>query len=75
MEIRSWFDGVQIEEKGKEYLVGRASKPAEMIEPGNRVYSVSGAGWDGFVVGGRISTNEDDEEYMAQSALMGPISS
>lgn len=71
MEMRSWFDGIQIEEVNQEYLEGRSCNPGAMIETGNKVYAVHGANWDGFIVGGRISVQEDDGDYMAPSLLLG----
>ena len=70
MEIRTWFDGVVIEEVNRDYLNGFRSNPVDMIEPGIKVYSVSGTGWQGFVVGGLLSVREDKGEYMAPSGLM-----
>ncbi len=70
MEIRSWFDGVTIEEVDQDYLSGFRSNPVDMIEPGNKVYSIIGTGWHGFVVGGILSAREDEGEYMAPSGLM-----
>jgi hypothetical protein len=71
MEIRAWFDGVQIDEVGPEYLQGFRSNPAKMIEPGNRIYSLRGADWEGFVVGGIISSLEDDGNINDPSGLLG----
>ena len=70
MEIRAWFEGVKIEEVGPEFLQPRSSNPAEMIEPGNKVYSLSGVGWSGFVVAGIMQLKEDEEEFLAPSALI-----
>ena len=74
MEIRTWFDGLKIEEANRKYLEGRPSKPVEMIEPGNRIYALTGTGWEGFIVGGIVSVREDDGEYMDPSALTGSMS-
>jgi hypothetical protein len=70
MELRSWFTGVSIEQVEADYLLHQRSKPAELIEPGNVVYLIAGSGWDGFVVGGRISFLEDDGDAFAPSGLM-----
>jgi len=43
-----------------------------MIEPGNKVYSLVGRGWEGFVVGGIIQFKEDDGEAFAPSGLIKP---
>ena len=71
MEIRSWFNGIQIEEVDSSYLDAKTSKPLEMIEPGNCVYAVRGAGWNGYIVGGIARTSEDTGEYMDPSRLIG----
>ena len=71
MEVRAWSDGLQIEEAGVDYLQGFRSNPAEMIEAGNKVYSVRGAGWEGFVVGGIISYVEDEKNFSEPSRLLG----
>ena len=70
MEARCWFDGITIEEVDATFLKGFRSNPAKMIEPGNRVYSLKGGEWQGFVVGGIVLTKEDDEEFFAPSGLM-----
>jgi hypothetical protein len=70
VELRSWSEGIEIEEVSSEYLVGCRSNPIEMIEPGNRVYALRGKGWQGFVVGGVLSVQEDNAEFMAPSGLI-----
>jgi hypothetical protein len=71
MEIRSWFEGLEITEADREYLREFRSNPIEMIEPGNRVYALWGKGWQGFIVGGILSVQEDESEYMAPTGLLG----
>lgn len=71
MELRTWFSGIKIEEVGLEYLEGFRSNPISMIEPGNKVYSVRGDDWLGFIVGGIIAVREDDGEFMSPSWLLG----
>jgi len=71
MEIRCWFDGISIEEVDKTYLRDYHSRPADMLELGNRVYALKGSGWSGFVVAGIVSYHEDDNMNTAPSALMG----
>jgi len=70
MELRSWFQGIKIEESDRQFLETARSKPVEMIEPGNRIYSLVGPGWTGFVVGGIVSVLEDNGEYTSPSGLM-----
>jgi hypothetical protein len=70
MEIRSSFDGIRIEEVNVEYLGKYSSRPAEMLEHGNRIYAMRGSGWSGFVVGGEIAIHEDEGDFMAPSFLM-----
>ncbi|HWZ99073.1 MAG TPA: hypothetical protein VN025_15045 [Candidatus Dormibacteraeota bacterium] len=72
MEVRSWFVGIRIEESDQQQLEGCKSNPLEMIEPGNRIYSIIGNGWQGFVVGGIVSILEDDGEYSDPSGLLSP---
>jgi hypothetical protein len=73
LEIRCWFEGVQIEEVGRDYLLGFKSNPTEMLEPGNKVYSVQGNGWQGFIVGGVFASHEDEDEFAAPSKLLPRI--
>jgi hypothetical protein len=70
MEIRSWFDGITIEQVDSSFLAGYSSRPAEMMEHGNRVYALKGRGWSGFIVGGIVSYNEDDKMMTEPSALL-----
>lgn len=70
MEIRSWSDGLEIEEVDKEYLIGFRSNPIEMVEPANKIYALQGKGWQGFVVGGALSVHEDEAELMDPSGLI-----
>jgi hypothetical protein len=70
MEIRCWFSGMRIEEVGPEYLDRYGSKPAELIEPGNRVYALFGTDWSGFVVGGIVSVHEDTGDDTGPSPLI-----
>lgn len=70
MEIRSWFDGLKIEEVGAEYLGKQGSAPVALMETGNRVYRLIGDGWEGFILGGIVSFNEDEEDFFAPSKLL-----
>jgi hypothetical protein len=70
MEIRSWFEGIEIAEVDREYLRDFRSNPIEMIETGHSVYALGGKGWQGFVVGGNLCIHEDEAEFMAPSALL-----
>jgi hypothetical protein len=69
MEIRSWFEGLEITEVDREYLREFRSNPVEMIEPGNRVYALRGISWQGFVVGGALYVREDELDFMAPSGF------
>jgi hypothetical protein len=52
MEMRVWFKGITIEEvDDPKFLVDQHSKPADMIEPGNKTYALISGGWRGFIVG------------------------
>ncbi|MBV9877423.1 MAG: hypothetical protein JO025_22030 [Verrucomicrobia bacterium] len=70
MEIRCWFDGITIEETDKSFLASHASRPLDLMEHGNRAYSLKGRGWTGFILGGIVSYNQDDEVATAPSALL-----
>jgi hypothetical protein len=74
MEIRAWFKGIRVEEvDDPRFLDDQTSKPVEMIEPGNKIYALMSAGWQGFIVGGVVSFNEDDGDLCGPSALVpGP---
>jgi hypothetical protein len=69
MEIRSWFDSVEIVLTGQEYLRDFRSHPAEMMEPGLNAYSISSKGWQGFIVGGSLCVHEDEADFMAPGAF------
>jgi hypothetical protein len=70
LEIRSWFEGFEIFEVDRDYLRNFRSKPIEMVQVGLSVYALSGAGWQGFVLGGKLFVQEDDAEFMDPSALL-----
>jgi hypothetical protein len=72
MEIRAWFKGLLIREALPAAIASRLSNPSDMIEIGNKVYLLEAAGWQGFVVGGILTTCEDDGEMFARSPLLGP---
>lgn len=72
MEIRTWFRGIRIEEVDATHLVGQNSKPAEMIEPGNKVYALTNSGWRGFIVGGIVLFKEDEGDLFGPSDLVEP---
>lgn len=69
MEIRSWFDGVEIALVDQDYLRDFRSRPAEMMQPGLDVYAISGKGWQGFIVGGKLCVHEDEADFTAPSAF------
>ena len=71
MESRYFFEGIRIEETDAAGLEAHASKPAEMLEAGMKVYALRGNGWRGFVVGGVIGVHEDEQDFMSPSALLG----
>jgi hypothetical protein len=70
MEIRSWFEGLDLKEVDQEYLRDFRSNPIEMLQVGMKVYALLGKGWQGFVVGGTLSVHEDEAEFMAPSWLL-----
>jgi hypothetical protein len=71
LEIRAWFQGIRIEElTDPQFLDGRPSKPAGMMEPGNKIYALISAQWQGFVLGGIVLVKEDDGELFGPSALV-----
>lgn len=71
METRAHFKGISIEEvDDPQFLDGQRSNPAEMIEPGNKIYALVSAGWRGFIVGGIVRFKEYDGEIFGQSALV-----
>ena len=72
LEISAWSDGLKIEQVEPEFLQGRSSNPAEMIEPGNKIYRLSGSGWTGFIVAGIMRFHEDEGEFFGPSALIEP---
>ena len=70
MEIRSWFDGIEITEESPKLLENFASNPSILLELGNKVYSLKGVGWNGYVLGGILRTHEDDGEFFGPSSLL-----
>ena len=70
MQLRAWFDGIRVEEVDLGFLQGQSSKPEKMLEKGNKIYAIHGADWSGFIVGGIVSINEDQEEFSAPSGLL-----
>lgn len=72
MELRSWFEGVRIEEVNASFLQGQNSKPEQMVERGNKIYAIHGADWSGFIVGGIVSIKEDGGEFNDPSELLQP---
>lgn len=72
IELRTWFDGIRIEEVDPRYIANRESRPESFMEVGNRAYALTGTGWAGFVLGGIVNVHEDDGEYMSPSRLVLP---
>ena len=70
IELRAWTEGLVIEEVEAGVVADATSRPADLIEPGNRVYAVRGSGWEGFIVGGTFHTVEDDTDEMEPTKLM-----
>jgi hypothetical protein len=70
VEIRMWFTGIRIVDSDMEVLNNVRSNPSNLIEPGNRVYSLVGDGWQGFILGGIVSVSEDDGESAGASSLL-----
>ncbi len=71
IELRMWFEGVEIEEVDAAYLQSAPARPDVLIEAGNKVYAVTGKDWRGYIVGGVMSVCEDDGDAMGPSALIG----
>ncbi len=75
MELRAYFKGIRIEEvDNPQFLDSQRRKRAEIVEPGNKIYSLVSAGWRGFIVGGVVRMKEDDGEFFGQSALVSDAS-
>ena len=71
LEIRAWFKGIRIEEEDNpEFLKNQRSKPAELVEPGNKIYSLRSSAWEGFVVAGPVQFVEDTGELFGPSGLV-----
>lgn len=70
MDIRAWFDGLIVNEISPELLNGYPSNPSVMIEPGNKVYQLTGLNWTGYVVAGAVSVSEDEGDFTAPSQLL-----
>jgi hypothetical protein len=70
LEVRCWFDGLTIEETDVDFLKDFHSNPAQMIEPGNKIYLLKSRDWFGFIVGGIMRTHEDDGEPFEASKLV-----
>jgi hypothetical protein len=70
-EIRTWSKGIKIEEVvDPRFLDSQRSKPADIIEAGNRIYALSGSGWQGFIVAGIVRVEEDEGDLFGPSALV-----
>ena len=74
MDLRSWSNGLSVDEESADYLAALRSAPSEMMEPGNRVYVVRGQGWAGHIVGGIVTWIEfkgveDDPSPLIPSVL------
>jgi hypothetical protein len=63
------------------FLDAQCSAPIAMIEPGNRIYILTGSAsegwvvgqnseWKGFIVGGIVRVKEDDGDMFGPSALV-----
>jgi hypothetical protein len=69
MEIRSWFDGLEIALVDPDYLRDFRSRPADMMQVGLNAYAITGKGWQGFIVGGKLCVHEDEADFTAPSAF------
>jgi hypothetical protein len=58
MDLRAWSEGLEIELQDGTSLESHLSKPLEMLEPGLKVYRLSGRGWSGFVIAARVDSKE-----------------
>ena len=72
IEVRAWFEGIVIIESNSNSLKAFASNPTSMLEVGNRVYSLRGKEWEGYILAGQMLINEDTEDFMAPSSLIEP---
>lgn len=70
LELRVWTQGFTVREVDADFLASAASKPAALAEPGNQFYAVTGEGWNGFIIGGLMTSMEDEGEVDAPSPLM-----
>lgn len=73
MELRFWFDGVDVSEEPREELAGFPSKPLVLAEIGNESYIFRGNGWRGYVLGGIMATHEDDGDALPPSHLLSQV--
>lgn len=70
-EIRAVSEGLVVAEEPEEFLAQFSSRPTEMMQPGLKVFSIGGAGWQGYVLAGILRTQEDDGEFTDKSKLTG----
>lgn len=70
LEIRCWTEGLEIVLESPEYLDQFASRPRQLLEPGNLVYAVTGRGWHGFILGGALTAAEDRRKPGDPSSLL-----
>jgi len=70
MDIRSWFDGIEIIETNIDFIKQFPSNPKTTIEPGNKIYALYGADWLGYIVAGIVSIGEDDKDFNEKSRLL-----
>jgi len=52
------------------FLDAQTSNPAQMLEPGNKIYSLKSSERKGFVIGGIVSVTEDNGELFGPSSLV-----
>jgi hypothetical protein len=70
LECRAEMEDLKIEEVDESFLNGVRSRAYEVIEPGNKVYSLKSGNWIGFVVGGIVSHCEDTKHFFEHSSLL-----
>ena len=70
MEIRGYFEGIEIREESRCVLEKFASNPSRLYEDGLKVYQLRGRDWNGYILAGIMQTHEDQCDALEPSALM-----
>ncbi len=71
MELRASFSDFEIREEPAAFLSRFGSNPSAMMEPGLTAFSISGNGWLGYVLAGRVATQTHDGGFFDTSPLIG----